>query len=46
MRYVINCDEAHTNAVDMMANRIMPIVQKARAESLAAANERKREKES
>lgn len=33
MRYIINCDPAHTNAVDAMASQIMPIIQKARAES-------------
>ena len=29
-RYVVNCDEAHIKAVDEMARRIMPIIQKAR----------------
>ena len=32
-RYIVNYDPAHTNAVDLMASRIMPIVLKARAES-------------
>lgn len=35
MRYIMNCDPAHTNAVDMMESRMMPIVEKARAESAA-----------
>ncbi len=29
-RYIINCDPAHTNAVNAMAKMIMPIVEKAR----------------
>ena len=29
-RYVVNCDEAHIKAVDEMARRIMPIIQKAK----------------
>jgi hypothetical protein len=33
-RYIINCDPAHTNAVNAMARMIMPIVEKARGESV------------
>ena len=29
-RYIINCDPAHTNAVNAMAKMIVPIVKKAR----------------
>jgi len=35
-RYMINGDPAHTNAVDAMAGQMMPIVLKARAESVTA----------
>lgn len=34
-RYMVNGDPAHTNAVDVMANRMMPMLEKARAESIA-----------